>query len=490
MKTMRKFFHFVFLLGLASLVACGGGTTGSGQGPANNSLEDLDANPDSLAEGGDRLDFIKTWNQWATSGYKRDAQVRVYESKDWGVLALASEMVSVDTATGQSTLKITHAQHGAQTGDQVFLSKLSQPIHGEAKSWFETAHRITSVDDDHYLIVIPTSLKVGERALFNAKTVYKYLTCVGTQRLEQGPARTETPPVFFKGVEASRAISIATTRLQSCSPNESSFTTYKYFDSNNINNVVKAPLGQDIIGGTFSVVDSFTLPNSDLKSGDKGVIGLMTNFSDRTRQLREGTTRISYEVQRHTAQSVFLVIKSESIDISGFVRSITNDVYGKNPSGSESDYSLMRSTVSYNNARKTEVVMDYTANLTQLEPSYRSGSGSLVGGTPGTQQWKFFAIDVAPFKLGGTIKIEISLGPGPSGASYDLFGTSSPSVTADGRPLGSLANAYDVTPGTKTTLTYNFSSNKIKTYFLGIQGNWGSPSTTTNTYSFEAWVTE
>lgn len=487
---MLKLFRFlVFLFGLTALVACGGGAAGAGAGASSsNSLADTASNSSSLVEGSDTLDFVKTWNQWVTLGYKRDGNLRIYWSKDWGMVPLASEIVSVDTVSAQSVMRLNHAQHGARTGDHVTLSSLSNPIHGEEKKWFETAHRVTVVDDDHYSVAIPKSMTVGDRASFTAQMTFKHLECVGTQRLEQGPARTEEPPIIFKGMEASRVMSIATTNLQNCSPEQSSFTTYKYFDPKNTS--LKAPLGQDIVGGVYSVVDTFALPKSVLKSGDKGVIGSWTNYADRTRQQLEGTTRMSYEVQPHTAQSVFLSLKSEAIDSSGFIRAMTTDLYAKSPSGSGSDYSLVRSTVSYNNARKTEIVIDYTANLTKLEPSTQSGSGTLNGVKPGTQKWRFFAIDVEPFKFGGTLKVEITLGAGQSGASYDLFVTSSPPVAADGRPLGSLAHAYDVAPGSKTTLTYSFSDNKIKTYFLGIQGNWNSPTTATNTYSFKSEVKE
>lgn len=487
---MLKFLKiFVLLFGLASLVACGGGAAGAGSGSTSSTtLGDTASNSTSLVEGSDSIDFVKTWNQWVSLGYKRNGNLRIYWSKDWGVIPLASEIVSVDTAKAQSLVRINHTQHGAQTGDHVSLSGLANPIHGAEKTWFETEHRVTYVDDDHYLIAIPKLLTVGDIASFSAKMTFKYLECVGTQLLEQGPARTEEPPIMFKGIEASRSMSISTTNLQSCSPEQSSFTTYKYFDHNNT--ALKVPLGQDISGGVYSVVDTFALPKSALKSGDKGLIGSLTNYGDRTRQQLEGTTQMSYEVQPHTAQSVFLLLRSETIDSSGFMRAITNDLYGKSPSGSGSDYSLIRSTVSYNNARKTEVVIDYTANLTKLEPTTQSGSGTLNGVKPGTQKWRFFAIDVEPFKFGGNLKVEINLGAGQSGASYDLFVTSSPPVAADGRPLGSLAYAYDVAPGSKTTLTYSFSDNRIKTYFLGIQGSWSSPTTATNTYSFKAEVKE
>lgn len=487
----NSFNFFVFFLSLISLVACGGGGAGPGAGSSNGNLVDLAnsaSDPNSLPQGSDSLNLVETWNQWVTLGYRRDGHLRIYWTKDWGVIPLSSERVSIDPDNGRTNLRITHPQHGAKTGDRVTLSNLSKTLHGGEKTWFETSHRITVLDEDHYLLTIPNVLPTGGQTSFTAKALVKYLECVGTQQLQQGPARTENPTITFRGQEASRALSIATTQLQSCSPAESSFTTHKYFDPYDFG--LKAFLGQAIEGGLYTAVDSFSLPNSAVQSGDKGTISTATNYLDRTRRQVDSTTRTSYEIQRHTAQSVFLELKSETLENNGFLRSTTRDLYGKVPSSSGSDYSLLRSTVSYNNARKTEVVIDYTANLTQLEPSYQSGSGTLNGVPFGTQQWRFFAIDVEPFKFGGSIEVEITLGSGTSGASYDLFDTSTPSLTAEGRPLGSLANAYDVSPGSKTTLTYNFSNSRIKTYFLGVEGNWGSPSSATNTYSFEVWVRE
>ncbi len=485
---MRKTFFPIFWV--LSLISCGGGTGGTGPAPVSDStiLTSSAQNQASLVEGSDTINMPKTWNQWVTSGYKKNGTLHIYWYKDWGTVSLKSELLSTDTVNAQTTLLINHPQHGARNGDSVTLSNVSSTPHGLAKSWIQSTHTITYKDDNAYLITIPTLVAGTDQASFTAELVFKYLECVGTQLLEQGPARTEEPALMFRGIKASRAMSITTTKLQSCSPTESSYTTYKYFSDTN--STLKGLLGQDVTDGIFSVVSSFNLPPDNVKSGDKGVIGSLTNYSDRTLQKIDGTTRLSYEILRQTAQSVLLVLKSEALESNGFTRLVTNDLYGKSLSATGSDYNLLRSTISYNNARKTEVVIDYIANLTQIEPSYQSGSGSLQGGTPGTQQWRFFPIDVSAFKFGGTLEIEISLGSGQSAASYDLFVTSSPPVTAEGRPIGSLVNAYDVAPGSKTTLKYNFSNNKIKYYFLGVQGNLGSPSSATNTYSFESWVKE
>lgn len=114
-----------------------------------------------------------------------------------------------------------------------------------------------------------------------------------------------------------------------------------------------------------------------------------------------------------------------------------------------------------------------------------TGGGTLHGTPINTQNWEFFPIDVSQFSNGGTIHIAISLGAGQSAASYDLFTTTTPALTGDGRPIGSLANAYDVAPGTTTNLSYTFSANGgNRIYYLGIEGNWFSQPTDTNNFSY------
>jgi len=79
----------------------------------------------------------------------------------------------------------------------------------------------------------------------------------------------------------------------------------------------------------------------------------------------------------------------------------------------------------------------------------------------------------------------LQLGNGQSSASYDLFNTNDLTVDVggDGRPVNSLANAYDVPPGTQTQLTYTFAAGGPQIYYLGIEGNWFS-SSLSNSYSF------
>ena len=114
-----------------------------------------------------------------------------------------------------------------------------------------------------------------------------------------------------------------------------------------------------------------------------------------------------------------------------------------------------------------------------------SGTGTLHGTKVNTQNWTFIPIDLTQFTHGGTLHIDIVLGDGQSSASYDLFTTNTPSLTSDGRPIGSLVHAYDVPPNTTTNLSYVFTGNGgNRIYYLGIEGNWGSPISASNNYAY------
>ena len=131
-----------------------------------------------------------------------------------------------------------------------------------------------------------------------------------------------------------------------------------------------------------------------------------------------------------------------------------------------------------------------SAKPVTLSPLTLAGSGTLYGIPAGTQDYQLTTIDASQFTNGGTISITIALGNGASGASYDLFdATTGVTLSSDGRPLLSLANAYDVGPGATTTLSYTFKAGQSTRYLLGIEGNWGSSPSSTNSYSYGVNVT-
>ena len=138
-------------------------------------------------------------------------------------------------------------------------------------------------------------------------------------------------------------------------------------------------------------------------------------------------------------------------------------------------------------AGNASAVVSFTAASTLT--TTMGGTGSLTGTPSGTQNYNFLEIDTSKYPSGGTISISIALGSGGSGASYDLFHADAAAVGSDGRPIGSLAYAYDVAPGSVRTLTYSFSPTATNKYKLAIDGNWGSGTSATNSYTYQVTIT-
>ena len=111
-----------------------------------------------------------------------------------------------------------------------------------------------------------------------------------------------------------------------------------------------------------------------------------------------------------------------------------------------------------------------------------TGSGVLHGTPIGTQDYTTVVdIDTTSYSSGGTIAIVIQLGNGASGASYDLYKNA---ITTNVRPINSLANAYDVGPGSTVNLSYTFAASPSDHYILGFEGNWFSSPQSTNTFTY------
>lgn len=115
-----------------------------------------------------------------------------------------------------------------------------------------------------------------------------------------------------------------------------------------------------------------------------------------------------------------------------------------------------------------------------------TGSGVLHGTPIGTQDYTTVVdIDTTSYSSGGTITIVIQLGNGASGASYDLYKNA---ITTNVRPINSLANAYDVGPGSTVNLSYTFTASPSDHYILGFEGNWFSDPQSTNTFNYSITV--
>jgi len=119
-----------------------------------------------------------------------------------------------------------------------------------------------------------------------------------------------------------------------------------------------------------------------------------------------------------------------------------------------------------------------------------SGNASLSGLPSGTHNYTTqIRLDTTKFINGGTMTMQVVLGNGTSAASYDLYKNEITTGGAENRPINSLKNAYYVAPGTTTNLSYTFPSSSTDTYVFGVEGNWFSPTSATNTFTYSINIT-
>lgn len=274
------------------------------------------------------------------------------------------------SAEGMSRLRIQHNGHSAKTGDTVTISGIKSDISGINKNLLNKTHEISDSFDGAYDVLVPSFVEPSMNSSIHANLLYRYKECYGVQTASQSELikndkysnDTIAPPIYFNSIKASRVEQKVTTTLIGCSSSSSEFFTTKYFpyDPKAIGLPSYPLLGQKIKDGDYSIVDYFSLPPSNLKAGESGNIGVISNFTDSRRQNPTGKTLMRYEILPHTSQSVFIAIISETFDANNFKMSEMIDYYGKTPSILKSVYSLIRTKIIYNNNRRTEVVVDYT----------------------------------------------------------------------------------------------------------------------------------
>lgn len=126
-------------------------------------------------------------------------------------------------------------------------------------------------------------------------------------------------------------------------------------------------------------------------------------------------------------------------------------------------------------------------NTVRLTKKYRSSkfSGILTAPGSGNQKYKITCIDVADFTRGGKLILKIRLGDGVSSGSFDLFPNNFP-IPTQGRPEGTLAGRYDISPNRAAQMIHYFNSDKV--FQFGATGNWSSPINSTNLYEVDVTV--
>ncbi|MFH1198024.1 MAG: hypothetical protein V1720_20140 [bacterium] len=113
-----------------------------------------------------------------------------------------------------------------------------------------------------------------------------------------------------------------------------------------------------------------------------------------------------------------------------------------------------------------------------------NGSGSFIAPGMYLQAYSLTTINVSAFSS-GILKIFIKLGNGESSGSFDLFPEGVP-IPTEGRPEGTVAGAYDVSPGSEAYIEYEFARGQV--YNFGATGGWFSKKGLKNTYTFKVEV--
>lgn len=113
-----------------------------------------------------------------------------------------------------------------------------------------------------------------------------------------------------------------------------------------------------------------------------------------------------------------------------------------------------------------------------------SGGGTLIAPGLGKHSYLSTSLDTTQFPNGGVLHIAITLGEGPSEASFDLFPQGA-RLPDKGIP-NPLANAHGVKTGTTAKIDYRFDHGAI--FRLAAEGSWSAKAGDTNSYSFVAWV--
>lgn len=117
----------------------------------------------------------------------------------------------------------------------------------------------------------------------------------------------------------------------------------------------------------------------------------------------------------------------------------------------------------------------------QLVPgTTANGQGTLVAAGRGKHNYLVTNLDATRFSNGGVLHITITVGDGPSEASFDLY-PQGMRLPTDGMP-NSLASAHNVKSGAGAKIDYRFSHPGV--FQLAAEGSWNAKAGETNTYGF------
>lgn len=123
----------------------------------------------------------------------------------------------------------------------------------------------------------------------------------------------------------------------------------------------------------------------------------------------------------------------------------------------------------------------------EIETVIAKGNGTLQGNQApfDAQTYRIHPIDTRQFINGGTLIIDITVGSGESRASFGLLAEGTPPEKI-ARWDSALYATGDWPPGSKSQIIYRFSRGQVFHFVAG--GNWFSPRSATNIYTFVARV--
>jgi hypothetical protein len=114
-----------------------------------------------------------------------------------------------------------------------------------------------------------------------------------------------------------------------------------------------------------------------------------------------------------------------------------------------------------------------------------TGQGTLVAPGLGKHSYRVINLDATRFPTGGVMRIRLTLGPGASEASFDLFAEGA-SLPTDGIPHP-LASAHNIASGGSAKIDYRFD--RGATFQLAAEGSWNHKAGETNDYNVSIEVT-
>lgn len=136
------------------------------------------------------------------------------------------------------------------------------------------------------------------------------------------------------------------------------------------------------------------------------------------------------------------------------------------------------------NASKVVTSDDFSGapNVTiQLVPgTTATGQGTLVAPGRGKHSYLVTNLDATRFPNGGVLHITITVGTGPSEASFDLY-PQGLGMPTEGMP-SSLAGAHNIKSGAGAKMDCRFDHAGV--FQLAAEGSWNAKPGDTNTYNF------